>query len=694
MDVQEGSEAGGDNRRPVASASLVPQRILDLQNFEEGQLFLGRTLSGVPFGWHDDLNIMTCAGTRSGKGVASVIPNLLTFPGSTVVIDPKGELAEATAAYRRDQLGQKVIVLDPANTAKIDPSLKGTYNPLSQLDPDDTLNVVSAAQSIASGIVIPNPNAKEPFWDQTALNFIQGVILYIINRYPPEDRTLEKLRQTLALGDWELHKDYLDIMREDDPEFESAPEKARDMLLDEMIDMDEYGGNIREAAMKLRLFGEQTQGNVLGGAVTHLDFLNEPKLWENLRHTDDPEHTFELSELRRQDQHITIYLCLPVDMMYQQGRWMRLIVSQIVQYIERTEFDKSRDYPILMMIDEFFQLGPMPSIVNTLTYAPGFGLRLWLIIQDINQLKANYPETWETILGACGIKQFFGFNDLTTAKYMSEMLGEYELDVPSVTLTRNSSQSQGTNVSSSLSQSVSSAKGTSESNSFSLALARSEGIARTRSFNTSHSLSHNVSDGTSYGTGTNVSAGSHDGFHEGTQEGTNIGIGYTGHYKARDPHTKSANAGASKGSSRGTSGGTSASRGISTNRSRNHQVSSGSTLQSGFGESLAANFGFSETETASSSKSRSQTDTRGTTGTDQHGSNRSQTQGESYSYTMSKQPRRVFRPEELLLSFTRRNLTQLVYIRDFGPMVLFRAPYYADPDFQNLLSHQEESEDE
>ncbi|MEM7504486.1 MAG: type IV secretory system conjugative DNA transfer family protein, partial [Pseudomonadota bacterium] len=161
-------------REPLASSTLVPQEKLDRQGYQPGDFWLGRTLSGLPLGWTDDVNLLTCAGTRAGKGVSVVIPNLLLYPGSAVVIDPKGELASETAEHRAQALGQKVIVLDPAGVADVPPELRGTFNPLSELDPS-SIDVISAAQSIAAGIVVPNPGAKEPFWDQTALNFLQAV---------------------------------------------------------------------------------------------------------------------------------------------------------------------------------------------------------------------------------------------------------------------------------------------------------------------------------------------------------------------------------------------------------------------------------------------------------------------------------------------------------------------------------------
>lgn len=490
--------AGNAGRRLLATSKLVPQDRLDRQGYEPGDFWLGRTLNGKPFGWHEDLNLLTCAGPRSGKGVGSVIPNLMMFPGSAVVIDPKGELATLTAEHRRDRLGQRVVVLDPAMVANVPPEMRGTYNPLSQIDANDP-RAVSAALSIASGIVVPNPKAAEPFWDQTALSFIQAVILYMVVFYPPEKRTLMMLRQTASLGDWDLYQAFLKDMREGengDPEYEGSPSKAFDLMLQEMFSSDAFGGLMREEAAKISQMSENTRGNVLASIRTHLDFLKDPLLWPALVDGHERLPSFDLADLRSQEQFTTVYICLPVEMMYQQGRWMRLLVMQITQYVQRTSFDKTTDHPLLMMVDEFFQLGPIPAIENTLTYAPGFGLRLWLIVQDIGQLKTNYPNSWETILGACGIKQFFGINDLPTAKYLSELLGEEEIDVPSVSLTGTESDTVGD----SFSESIGSSRSKSTSSSWSSTSGGSTSYAPGKTWYEpviTHSSSSSVTSGSS-----------------------------------------------------------------------------------------------------------------------------------------------------------------------------------------------------
>jgi len=660
-------------RRALATARLVSQDKLDRQSYRRGDFWLGRTLSGRPFGWQEDMNLLTCAGPRCGKGVGVVVPNLLEFPGSAVVVDPKGELASLTAAYRRDKLGQKVIVLDPARVAKVPEELRGRYNPLAQLDPDD-FRSVSAAQSIASGIVVPQVEAsKDQFWDRNALTFIQALILYMLQNYPPEERTLMRLRQTASVGDWALFEHYLKHMREDDPAFEAPPKRAFEMLIEEMFASEAYGGVIREAGAAIAEMGDQTRGSVLATVRDHLSFLTEPQLWDALSNSDDPDRTFSLADLRSQESFTTVYLCLPVDMMYQQGRWLRLILSQVIQYIERTgnDFDKREHWPVLMMIDEFFQLGPMPSIVNTLTYAPGFGLRLWLIIQDLNQLKANYPKSWETILGACGIKQFFGFNDLTTAKYVSDFLGESEVDVPSITLNQTISEAEGTNRSRTVGSNRSRTEGESWSETTTVTEGTTIGTSTSVATGTSSSFGSNSSQGSNQGWSTN------EGWNSGTSNGSSDSYAYN---TAPGSIGGTRTSGSNTGSSAGLSGGSSLSGGTSQSNGTSSQFGSSRTVTE------TSNVSHTRSVAQGSTVGGSVSDTVGTNESETVGSSQTVTDGRSYGFTVSKQTRKLYRPEELLDAFTKDNLMQIALVRDQGGMLLFRTPYYADPYFQRLIS--------
>lgn len=641
-------------RRALATARFVPQMYLDRQGYRRGDFWLGRTLNGLPFGWSEDTNLLTCAGPGAGKGVSSVIPNLLTFPGSAVVIDPKGELASMTAQYRKQELGQKVIVLDPARTANVPEELRGTYNPFESLNAA-TRGTATDAQAIASGIVVPNPRASDPYWDVTALDFIQSCILYMLVRYPRSQQTLMKLRETTALGNREAFDDWVNELKTGNPEFSPSLADAFEHFLLELDSVTEFGGIVRETAAKLARAPDNTRGSILATVGSHMDFLKAEELWDVLQPSSDPQRTFRLDELRRQDRPLTVYLCLPVHMIPRQGQWFRIILSQITQFLERTgsAFDKRKHHPVLLMMDEFFQLGPIPTITNTLTYSRSSGLRIWLITQDLNQLKKNYPQDWETIVGACGIKQFFGVNDHFTAEYISKLVGEEEIEVPSISMSRSMTKTDGESGSRTEGRSTTHTEGTSWS--------VSDGSS------SSYGTSRSKTDGQSHTTGTNSSSTNSQGTSTGTQKGEST---------STNKDLNNQKTGMSSGSS------TNAGTGTNTGRSQTAGTSSSTTRNSSVSSSESWTHGTSHTETHGGSSSTA----HGRNTAETAGWNRSSAQGETYSFTLSKQARKLLRPEEVMLSFTKDNLVQLTHIQGHGGMVLFRTPFFADQDLIRLMS--------
>src|ERR1022692_4849511 len=115
--------------------------------FSEGKFWLGRAEDASAIGYRDDRHICVVSGTRGGKGTSLIVNNLCFWPGSAVVVDPKGENATVTAA-RRGQgsehcagMGQAVHVLDPFRAAHDDEGYRSCFNPLADLDPqqDETI---------------------------------------------------------------------------------------------------------------------------------------------------------------------------------------------------------------------------------------------------------------------------------------------------------------------------------------------------------------------------------------------------------------------------------------------------------------------------------------------------------------------------------------------------------------------------
>ena len=143
-----------------------------------------------------------------------------------------------------------------------------------------------------------------------------------------------------------------------------------------------------------------------------------------LKHSD-----LDLTQLKRQPT--TVYLCLPASRLGTHNRWLRLMIGLALEAMERERARPER--PVLFLMDEFATLGYMRSIENAVGQIRGFGVQLWVILQDLNQLKALYRDRWETFLGNAGTVQFFGINDQFTAQYVSRVLGEQTIMVTSKT---------------------------------------------------------------------------------------------------------------------------------------------------------------------------------------------------------------------------------------------------------------------
>jgi hypothetical protein len=109
--------------------------------YRPGGILLGSSLFDPRWlvGQTDDRGVLTIASSRSGKGRSAIIPNLLVWPGSALVIDPKGTNAAVTAARRghgggrvTQFLRQDVHIVDPF---KIVPGAAGAcFNPMAAID--------------------------------------------------------------------------------------------------------------------------------------------------------------------------------------------------------------------------------------------------------------------------------------------------------------------------------------------------------------------------------------------------------------------------------------------------------------------------------------------------------------------------------------------------------------------------------
>ncbi len=245
-------------------------------------------------------HLLTLAPTRAGKGVGTVVPNLLLAERSVLVIDPKGENARITGEARR-RFGA-VHILDPFEVTGLPSS---AYNPLDRLTPD-SLDLGEDAASLAEALVMDAPGQSgDAHWNDEAKALLSGLIMFCVCHEDANRRTLASVREYLTLPPDSLHA-----------------------LLEMMQDSDAADGLVARAANRFLGKSEREAASVLSGAQRHTHFLDSPRIARVMARSD-----FHFADLRH--QITSVFLVLPPNRLDAYSRWLRLLVSQALQDIAR-----------------------------------------------------------------------------------------------------------------------------------------------------------------------------------------------------------------------------------------------------------------------------------------------------------------------------------------------------------------------
>lgn len=400
------------DRRPV-NRWMPPHALMGMR-WQPGDILLGK-LGATMIGQLDDRPIVTAGGARSGKTSTVLEPNLCLYPGSAVVLDPKGELARKTAGLRA-ALGHHVYVLDPFGQSGL-PSAR--FNLMAELDPTSDL-VIDDVATLTQAIIVDEGDSRARHWNDSARMVLMGLMLFALTLPRPE-RHLVTVRQLLSL----THPALLEALRgpKPDPEakrdrdFYAEHKTAVETLLLAMAGSgDRFDGIL--AAIGRRFLGTPPaeRGSILSTAAAQTDFLDSIPLRRISRAGDFP--LVALAGARP----VTIYLCLPVRTMERHYRWLRMIVQQACTTLEKLGPYPRGKPPILFLMEEFTTLGHMDIMERAAAYFPGFGVKLWAVIQDTTQLRRYYQNSWETFLGNAGIVQAFANSDQTTLNYLAQRM--------------------------------------------------------------------------------------------------------------------------------------------------------------------------------------------------------------------------------------------------------------------------------
>ncbi|MEQ7874273.1 conjugal transfer protein TraG [Sphingomonas sp. ASV193] len=375
-----GSARWADRRDMLAAGLLDPRGV-----------FLGRL--GRDYLRHDGPeHVLAFAPTRSGKGVGLVVPTLLSWTGSAVIHDIKGENWQLTAGWR--SRFSHCLRFDPT-----DPS-SARYNPL--LEVRRGADEVRDVQNIADVLVDPEGALeRRNHWEKTSHSLLVGAILHVL--YAEEDKTLARVASFLS-----------------DPA-RSFAATLKAMMSTHHLD-DEKGARphpvVASAARELLNKSENERSGVLSTAMSFLGLYRDPTVAAVTATCD-----WRIADLLEGERPVSLYLAVPPSDISRTKPLIRLVLNQIGRRLTERLGDGPRSgRQLLLMLDEFPALGRLDFFETALAFMAGYGIRAFLIAQSLNQIVKAYGEN-NSILDNCHVRVAFASNDERTAKRISDALG-------------------------------------------------------------------------------------------------------------------------------------------------------------------------------------------------------------------------------------------------------------------------------
>ena len=361
--------------------------------FGDAGVFLGR--------WDDRYlrhdgpeHVMAFAPTRSGKGVGLVVPTLLSWTGSAVIHDIKGENWELTAGWRAKF--SHCLMFNPTDPRS------AHYNPL--LEVRRGANEVRDVQNIADILVDPEGALeRRNHWEKTSHSLLVGAILHVL--YAEEEKTLARVATFLS----DPQRSFIDTLK-------------RMMSTNHLGDKEHPRVHpvVASAARELLNKSDNERSGVLSTAMSFLGLYRDPTVAEVTSRCD-----WRIADLMEAKQPLSLYLVIPPSDISRTKPLVRLVLNQIGRRLTEqldARGERGSRRQLLMMLDEFPALGRLDFFETSLAFMAGYGIRAFLIAQSLNQIEKAYGDH-NSILDNCHVRVAFATNDERTAKRISDALG-------------------------------------------------------------------------------------------------------------------------------------------------------------------------------------------------------------------------------------------------------------------------------
>ena len=368
-------------------------------------ILLGQTSDGRLLRFNRDGHVMVFAPTGAGKGVGFVQANLADYPGSVVVLDPKGENAIVSANLRR-RMGQRVIILDPFGRTGMQTDV---YNPLGALNTVGKDRIGSIIENLAEALIpVAEAGAKvDPHWPMGAKKFATFLMWWMVVHEPKERRNLLTMFH-LAHAGYEPTRKLAEVMRR-------GLHPDRD-IAELCVSLGEW--YIGRQPKELSYFESQATNNLgwIGDFVWRNVLAGPPSPPLNLKDKDAP---------------VTVYLVLPFDQINRYRPWLRIMVTDLLNCVYALPGGVKT--PALFLMDEAYAgLGHMDIVFTAAAAVRSAGARLALIYQDIEQAEKAYGKAWASLVNNAGVTLFWSVAPLDTSgqQFISRACGHRTVPVP------------------------------------------------------------------------------------------------------------------------------------------------------------------------------------------------------------------------------------------------------------------------
>lgn len=397
--------------------------------------------------YNDDGHLLTIAPTRAGKGAGQIVPNLLLYAGSCLVIDIKGENYGVTGRHRQ-------TIFEGSTVLKFAPFDDDTnfYNPLDfiRVDADGRSNSRTFDDTRLLSEMLVGSKANESFWDIEARGLLTMLLLYVATRFRPghPDRVMGSVIELLFPAADPESKTPFDVTI---AMVRASAEHNDDEILSSLV-------------TQFIEHEDKVRGGILSTCRSAMSIWLSPRLQRVTRKSDFRFSDLKRSMCRPADDNpapTSLYIIIPPEYLREYRPILRMLVGLAAVEMTRPHdwatpenleagWQEKPPCPVLFLLDEFPSLGYMAPIEQGVAYLAGYGVQLWTFAQSLGQLKEIYQSNWTTFVSNAGASCYFGMTDPDICEYLAQQLGKTgEYALRHFTTSRTEGHSWGSSSSSS-----------------------------------------------------------------------------------------------------------------------------------------------------------------------------------------------------------------------------------------------------